>query len=328
MISNSLSNINTYNNNNSKNNRNNFIGRDESLYQKNLFDFNKICFTNTNFKEDENKISNENNQIFSIKNKEDNYDLNKKIKITNIDLIIKYNLLDEENENKNENILFYTTTLKNVNQKMKIKDLKEEIKKEVNIDLKNKNIYNYSISKISLLTPLEFLSDNKTIFEYKLDSYDYSIQAFISYKKTKTKINQNENKNKELAPMELIPKLTKSGYNCNPTIYELCRKTSKELEKIINFKIFNEFGEVEFKEPVNLLGVNLDEEVTITKNMIDTGEKLNYWSVFKLYNFTFEGNEINAYIKAIEKVGGKFISYQNNELMWEYMGKNDFSNKI
>ena len=320
LLNNTLSN----NNNNKKNskdnnnNNNNFIGRDESLYQKNLVDFNKICISNVNFKEDENKEHNE-NQIFLINNNSDNYDLNKKIKRSRIDLIIKYNLIDEENKNNDENLLFYNIVLKNINQMIKIRDLKEEIKKKVNNEIKNKHIYNYEITKIVLLTPLEFLSDNKILMEYKLDSYDYSIQSFIFYKKTNIKINLNENK--ELAPIELVPKLSKPGYNCNPTIYELCRKTCKELEKIINFKIFNEFGEVEFKEPVNLLGINLDKEVTISKNMIETGEKLNYWSIFKLYNFTFEEKEIDAYIKIIEKFGGKFISYKNNELIWEYKEK-------
>ena len=61
------------------------------------------------------------------------------------------------------------------------------------------------------------------------------------------------------------------------------------------FRIFNKFGEVEFKEPVNLLGINLDEQVTIERNLIDTGDKLNYKSVFKLYNFKIGENGLNKY---------------------------------
>ena len=95
----------------------------------------------------------------------------------------------------------------------------------------------------------------------------------------------------------------------------------KNEKNVQNFKIFNEFGEVEFKEPVNLLGLNLDNEITINENMIDTGHNLNYWSIFKLYNFTIEENGIDKYILNIKQSGGTFISYKNNELIWEYKGK-------
>ena len=55
--------------------------------------------------------------------------------------------------------------------------------------------------------------------------------------------------------------------------------------------------------------------------MIDTGDNLNYWPIFKLYNFTIEENGINKYILIIKQSGGKFISYKNNELIWEYKSK-------
>ena len=103
---------------------------------------------------------------------------------------------------------------------------------------------------------------------------------------------------------------------------ELSRKTVSELRKIENFKIFNKFGEVEFKEPINLLGLDLDNQVTIENNLIDTGNKLNYWSIFKLYNIKVEQNGLNKYIINLKKSGGNFLSYKNNELVWEYSCKN------
>ena len=118
-----------------------------------------------------------------------------------------------------------------------------------------------------------------------------------------------------------MPKLTKLGYECSPSIMKLSRKTASELRNVENFKIFNKYGEVEFKEPVNLLGLNLDDQVTIEKNLIDTGDKLNYWSIFKLYNFKCQENGLNKHKISLEKCGGKFISYNNNKLVWEYKGK-------
>lgn len=57
--------------------------------------------------------------------------------------------------------------------------------------------------------------------------------------------------------------------------------------------------------------------------MIDTGDNLNYWSIFKLYNFIIEENGIDKYILNIKQSGGKFISYKNNELIWEYKGNKE-----
>ena len=124
----------------------------------------------------------------------------------------------------------------------------------------------------------------------------------------------------ELVPIDLVPKLTKDGYKCIPSIMELSRKTAYELRNVENFKIFNKYGEVEFKEPINLLGLNLDNQVTIERNLIDTGDKLNYKSVFELYNFKVEDNRLNGYKKYLEESGGNLLSYKNNELVWEYNG--------
>ena len=81
--------------------------------------------------------------------------------------------------------------------------------------------------------------------------------------KKEIKINDDE-----LAPIDLVPKLTKEGYKCSPSIMELSRKTAYELRNVENFRIFNKYGEVQFKEPVNLLGLNLDNQVIIEKNLI------------------------------------------------------------
>ena len=329
-IINNLKYTNNTNNTNKKhigNSSSIFVGRNESLFKKNMQDLNKLSITTLDLneiKDKTNKNTNENNnnsEIFFINNNEDN---NKKIPLKksinnnaseNINLNINYNLIDIDKKDKNENVVFYDIILENINQMITVKDFKEQLKQKIYDELKKKNIYNYSLQKISLLTYHQFLSDNNILHNYKLHTHNYTLQAYISYKKT-------NNKN-ILFLNEYFPQLNKKGYKCSPTISELRRKTPEELEKIENFKIYNKFGEVEFKEPVNLLGMNLDNEITIEKNMIDTSDKLNYWSVFKLYDFIADEIEIKNYIMNLNESGGKFISYKNNVLIWEYKGKNE-----
>ena len=291
------------------------IGRDEILYQHNLCDINKLGSLDItmNSNEDESKKNNNDininlnnslshNSYNNISLSESSSNISRQV----VDLIIQYHLPDEENLriNKTSNRKYYNLKIKDVNLLNEVKTLKEEVKSRIHEELRNKNCQNYNIKKISLLVPIGFLNDSQILLHYKLRKYDYTLQAFITY-------------NKKITKCELTPKLNKSGYNCTPSLAELSQLTCDELKKIQNFKIYNEFGEVEFKESINLVGLNLDEEVIIKQDMIETGNNLNYWSIFKLYNFVAEKG-IGDYILKIENSGGKFISYQNNELIWEY----------
>jgi hypothetical protein len=304
------------------------IGRDEDLYRQNLINIKKLSKCDFHIKADNNRIFKNNindinklNKSMTIKSSKLD-DSSSTISRQIVDLTIKYHLPDDDkHKDKNKNIEYYNLYLNDINQLTKVRDLRQEINSQLYNVLKSKNIEKYSIQKIALLTPLGFLSDDKILLDYRLRRYDYTIQALITYKKNQCD-NCIINNNNELAPKELIPKLDKLGYKCEPSIIELCRKTCEELKSISNFKIYNQFGEVEFKEPVNLLGVNLNNEVTIEKDMIDTGEKLNYWSIFKLYNFHIKDNNIDKCINNINRSGGKFISYNNNELIWEYKANN------
>ena len=310
----SINNISLTNNRNSnekhiRNNNNIYVGRDETLYQKNLRDLNELSISKLNLNENSDNITknlNENDSnIFSVNNNEGNNNY----KMQNMNLNINYNLFEEGKKEKSQNIIFHKILLENINPMKSVKDLKEQIKHKVYAELKKKSIYNYSIQKITLLTYFQFLEEDNILLNYKLDTFDYTLLAYISYK-----INK------------YVPKLTKIGYKCYPSISELSQKSSEELKKVEKFKIFNKYGEVEFKEPVNLLGVNLDKEITIEKNMIDTSDKFNYWSIFKLYHFIASKEDLNNYRKYLENSGGRFISYENNVLIWEYKGKSgDFS---
>ena len=339
---------------NSHNNINNntIIGRDNALYNQNMLELTKLNsrdlrsnkefnkgYQNYNLNEESDE-SDDNDEILVMNNNNENDNgnnsNNENIKINGvtpldinspktIDIIIKYRLPDSDSSG-NMNIL----KIENVNTLIKIATLRNEIKSRISNELKLKELNDrYSIEKISLMVPGEFLMDTKSIQDYDLVNNDFTIQAFITYSSSISKkdkkinaINNNKNnrkiKDNDIVPFDLVPKLTKEGYKCSPSILELSRKTANELRNVSGFKIYNKYGEVEFKEPVNLLGLNLDNQITIEKNLIDTGDKLNYWSKFKLYNLKLEENGLNKYKIDLKKSGGNFLEYKNNEIVWEY----------
>ena len=338
---------NSFNKSFSKNFNNQIMAKDEILYQRNLIEFTKlsndnIMTNNENINDNDDNIDNaiyitnfqnENNSS-KISNGKIEYNNNKNRNMPHIIdmIIIKYNLPDEDDKR------IHRINLEGVNKFVKIQSIREEINHRVNNKLRILNLHKkYSIERISLLVPGEFLIDNKTLDNYNLDNSDYIIQAYITYnsanfkskeeshdKKLKIEKEKKEmtqvNNDNELVSNDLLPKLTRKGYKCIPSINELSKKTTGELKKMKNFRIFNEFGEVVFKEPINLLGLDLDEQIMIEKNIIDTGDKLNCKSVFKLFNFKIGENGLNKYKVSLKKLGGNFLSYINNELVWEYNG--------
>ena len=252
----------------------------KSYNKQNLITNNK---NNNNYSNDTNKFNKNDNQNDILGRNNDLYQKNimEMNKLINASINININLEDKKEKIENVN----NNQNKNIVQIVKSNLPKEDDKKS-----SEKNQENIIIEK----------------------NQSYSVIQNNNYKEN------NNNKENELVPLELVPKLTKEGYGCSPSLVELGRKTKEELKKVEGFKIYNKYGEVEFKEPVNLLGVNLDDQINIEQNLIDTGDKLDYRSIFKLYNFKVKENELERYKNNLEKEGGNFIGYKNNEIVWEY----------
>ena len=238
---------------------------------------------NNNYSNDTNKFNKNDNQNDILGRNNDLYQKNimEMNKLINASININNNLEDKKEKIENVN----NNQNKNIEQIVKSNLPKDDEKKS-----SEKNQENIIIEK----------------------NQSYSVIQNNNYKEN------NNNKENELVPLELVPKLSKEGYGCSPSLVELGRKTKEELKKVEGFKIYNKYGEVEFKEPVDLLGVNLDDQINIEQNLIDTGDKLDYRSIFKLYNFKVKENELERYKNNLEKEGGNFIGYKNNEIVWEY----------
>eukprot|EP01022_Parablepharisma_sp_SALTPOND_P025494 TRINITY_DN595_c0_g1_i1.p1 TRINITY_DN595_c0_g1~~TRINITY_DN595_c0_g1_i1.p1 ORF type:complete len:1046 (-),score=109.86 TRINITY_DN595_c0_g1_i1:176-3163(-) len=73
---------------------------------------------------------------------------------------------------------------------------------------------------------------------------------------------------RELAPIELIPKAPKEGYQTTPDYAVLCRMTEDELRNIEGLIIENEHGKIEFEGKVDLAGEDLGSNVVINPKEI------------------------------------------------------------
>lgn len=73
----------------------------------------------------------------------------------------------------------------------------------------------------------------------------------------------------KLAVMEvtedMLPRSATGTYKIYPTRAELCRMTPEELGCLNNFRVYNQFGEICFQEPINAIGLDVDRLVHIEK---------------------------------------------------------------
>ena len=360
LYDNNIKNENSKNFNSEKKNFYYNLNKNDELYKNSLKEMNERIYDGCNFDykwsliNSEKKIKNKKSllksftdffQSFKKNDNKINNKNNNNNEFNNVDLIINVNF-----NNSDENAIF---SIKNINLKNKVSLLKDLISKEIKKYLKNKYYLNIKIENLSLLFINNFLIDENDLIQYNLTS-NSKINCFCSYKNenetflTESSIKSNENiinnsnnsnennfnenennienddNNNDLVPVEKIPFLSKIGYKTNPDYIEICRMPKRELMNVKNFKIFNEFGEVEFLAPVNLIEVNLDEEINIEKYSIEINEnpKLKKPKKCILKQFKLNGkDEIIEELKNQIKLNkGEFIKYDEikGELIWEY----------
>ena len=278
------------------------------------------------------KNENEKKILTSIKkskNEDYNFTNNKKIDKNYNKENNDNNYLKKQLENKKRNIISYKVQInlpnnekfilnfEEINTINKVKVLKNQIQEKLENILTN-NFPNEIIDKISILIQGTLLSDDKLLNSYIVTE---NIEAIIIYKKME---NTTLIKKKKIAPIELIPKLSKNGYHTFPEFIYLCRMSEYELSNIENFKIYNEYGEIQFLEKINLLDANLDNDYIIEKNQIEIKRNLNVKIKCILYHLKFENYDENIMKQFKEKIkekNGEFISYEplNGRLEWNYV---------
>jgi hypothetical protein len=109
---------------------------------------------------------------------------------------------------------------------------------------------------------------------------------------------------------EYIPKHTRSTYKTNPKMSQIQHMSEEELKYVSNFSISNNFGMVEFLEPVDLTYCNLDLWIRIKKQQLimfpedafefkkdipAKGTKINCKLIVTFFNI-HTGNDLDTFV--------------------------------
>ncbi|CDW76976.1 subunit of the nuclear pore complex that is localized to both sides of the pore [Stylonychia lemnae] len=140
-----------------------------------------------------------------------------------------------------------------------------------------------------------------------------------------------EDDSNQLIPKQMIPRTPKAGYQTQPEFLEIARMTLRQARNVKNFKIFNEFGSIQFDGETDITEVNLETTVAIMQGRVEVymdddkttvkpevGLKLNKPALITLYNMDILKKKtiqekVDVYKKGCEKQGSMFISYDSNK---------------
>ena len=139
----------------------------------------------------------------------------------------------------------------------------------------------------------------------------------------------------QFAPAGSLPKDPKAGYQTYPSMLDIKRMTLEELENVKGFRIWTEFGQIEFLEKVDLTGIDLREIITIDErgaevyvdgvhDKPEVGKGLNVKSLITLNNIRPRKNQTASakeekLKRCLEsKEGAQHISYNGDTGVWEF----------
>ena len=217
------------------------------------------------------------------------------------------------------NIIF---ELKSIHVNNSIKFIKEIIKHKL-----------YKQTNIHTIKSILFIKENKMDENKKIkDFYDdllseKEVVCQIEYLnlnigaknfKKEKEFNDNSNVNHHHVKT-LLPILSKEGYSTNPTYSELCKYDLNMLKNVYPFEIANNLGKIIFLEPVNLVGINIDEHCDINYNgstikNCKKREGLNYKrrciTFLNVSNLQFS---IEHWQEKISSLGGQMVEYNKLE---------------
>ena len=140
-----------------ENGQNNFVGRNENLYKDNISKLIKLGNNEVKINEYQEKNNKKEKDYETLLNSSNN-----------IDLVIKYPLPNKEDNESSLNKMS-EIKLQNVKKSTSIKTLINEIKSRIINELKEKGFGDlFSINKLTLLMPGNFLIETKSIQDYEM----------------------------------------------------------------------------------------------------------------------------------------------------------------
>ena len=210
----------------------------------------------------------------------------------------------------------------------KLKDVDNIEKRDITIFINMNEVMENSIE--SLNSPK---SKRQEVNEKRLlEDVEASQDRDESYqRKIKSSVSQ-----RVLPVSSEVPVLTKPGYKVSPSIIELSRMTGEQLKKVENFKIWNEFGEIEWLGAVDVRGANLDLWVIIKNSSAevypedlfdeitkpDRGTRLNQPALITLFNiFPKSEHKSKNFKEKLKQIclmqDSVFISYDEDSQIWK-----------
>ena len=298
------------------------------------------------------------NEKLLLRNKAHSFDMSKKYEsriISNLETSFNKNLdLEDFPKRKKEtnslnihiqiNEPYRVTFSINATKNTKTKEFKEKICET--LTQKNSKYKNINPNSFILMKKYSIVKEKELIGNCGLENDDtlYIILKESIIKNDNITISQikfevpKTIKKNELASLDKIPILTKSGYKTNPSMTLIYRMTLDELENVENFSIENENGKIVFESKVNLSSLNLDTIVEIKPGIVSLYDKnntlfipspgfgLNKKATIHLYNISElhsdnEGDVLSLKFQEerIKEIGGKFINYNsdNEEFIYQ-----------
>jgi hypothetical protein len=142
----------------------------------------------------------------------------------------------------------------------------------------------------------------------------------------------------DLAPTELLPKLTTTGYSLQPSNIELARMTTDQLQNVANFTVMNQHGQIEFEGLTDVTRLDIDQILQIEASSVcvypdnsevtkpKLGKGLNKPAKVTLYNCKpKKATPVEEFLAKIKKYCDdrdcEFISYTATSGTWVFRVK-------
>ena len=230
-----------------------------------------------------------------------------------------------------------------INKNRSVGDLKKYILEEI-------PKFNFSVEELSSSSDFKFgrvvFQDSKKLKDIEeIENCDIVLEI-------NKKINEKDSKEErriemieeinnpdldDICPKKLLPVFTKSNYNIHPPMTEIARMKTKEIKKVKDFSIWNEYGKIEWLGETDLTEINIDLWVLIKKEGVEVypedlfsesakptrGTKLNKQCIITLNNIfprnERQANDFEKHLRIVcDKQDAVHHSYDDEEGIWKF----------